>query len=103
VVDVFGEEATVSVHDDGPGIPEERWPYLFEPLYEPHPVGGQGYVGVVSLGLYLARRIVEEHEGRIWFETKQGSGTTFHVAIPRAEPVAGEDDSPGGRGTGLTA
>ena len=83
-LDVGAEEgeALVSVHDQGLGIPEERWPHLFEPFYEPHPAGGMGYVGVVSLGLYLARRIVEEHGGRIWFETEPGVGSTFHIALP---------------------
>jgi signal transduction histidine kinase len=89
-VDAAGVEAVVSVRDYGLGIPEERWPYLFEPLFEPHPAGALGYVGVVSLGLYLARRIVEEHEGRIWFATHEGEGTTFNIAIPLAEAPAAE-------------
>lgn len=94
-VEVVGGEAVVSVSDRGLGIPEERWPYLFEPLYEPHPAGGRGYVGVVSLGLYLARRIVEEHGGRIWFETRRDEGTTFYVALPLADDVAPESADPG--------
>lgn len=72
------------MRDYGHGIPRERWPHLFEPLYEPRPAGDVGYVGTVSLGLYMARRIVEQHGGRVWFESKEGESSTFFVALPLA-------------------
>lgn len=79
-----GREVVVGVHDHGAGIPADRQPHVFEPLYEPQPSGAPGYVGIVGLGLYLGKRIVEEHGGRIWFETGDGKGTTFRVALPAA-------------------
>ncbi|ATB32145.1 ATP-binding protein [Melittangium boletus] len=75
-------EAVVSVHDQGPGIPPERQPHVFEPLYEPLPSGAPGYVGMVGLGLHLSSRIIEAHGGRIWLESTPGQGTTFCFSLP---------------------
>ncbi|WP_224247506.1 ATP-binding protein [Hyalangium gracile] len=78
-------EAVVSVRDQGPGIPPERQPHVFEPLYEPLPPGATGYTGVVGLGLHLSWQIVEAHGGRIWLESQPGEGTTFCFSIPLGE------------------
>jgi PAS domain S-box-containing protein len=75
-------EAVVSVHDRGPGIPPERQPHVFEPLYEPLPPGAPGYVGLVGLGLHLSARIVEAHGGRIWLESTPEQGSTFCFSLP---------------------
>ena len=82
------EEAVVSVMDDGPGVPEEEIPRIFEHLFrgritvqDPNnPIEGTG------LGLSLAKTIVEQHGGRIWVETEEGEGSTFSFALPR-EPT----------------
>ncbi|WP_224363548.1 ATP-binding protein [Hyalangium versicolor] len=78
-------EAVVSVRDQGPGIPPERQPHVFEPLYEPLPPGATGYTGVVGLGLHLSWQIVEAHGGRIWLESQPGEGTTFCFSVPMGE------------------
>lgn len=78
-------EAVVSVRDHGPGIPPERQPHVFEPMYEPVPPGAMGYTGVVGLGLHLSWQIIEAHRGRIWLESAQGEGTTFCFSIPLGE------------------
>ena len=77
--------AVVSVRDHGPGIPPERQPHVFEPLYEPLPPGATGYTGVVGLGLHLSWQIIEAHGGRIWLESSPGEGTTFCFSIPLGE------------------
>jgi signal transduction histidine kinase len=77
-----GREVVVSVRDHGPGIPPERQPHVFEPLYEPLPPGATGYVGVVGLGLHLSWQIVEAHGGRIWVESEPGEGATYHFSLP---------------------
>lgn len=79
------QAAVVSVRDHGPGIPPERQPHVFEPLYEPLPPGATGYTGVVGLGLHLSWQIVEAHGGRIWLESAPGDGTTFCFSLPLGE------------------
>ena len=78
-------EALVSVSDHGPGIPPERQPHVFEPLYEPLPPGADGYSGVVGLGLHLSCQIIEAHAGRIWVESTPGEGATFRFSVPLDE------------------
>ncbi|HYO51862.1 ATP-binding protein [Archangium sp.] len=85
-----GGEAMVSVQDHGPGIPPERQPHVFEPLYEPLPPGTPGYTGVVGLGLRLSRQIIEAHGGHIGLVSSPGTGSTFSFSIPLAEASSEE-------------
>lgn len=73
------EDATVTVSDTGRGIPAENLPNIFRPFYT---TKGNG----TGLGLSLARRIVEEHHGRIEVESS-GKGTTFSVTLPLHQPA----------------
>jgi len=79
----------VAVRDHGPGIPPERQRHVFEPFYEPVPPGASGYTGVVSLGLYLSRRIVEAHRGRISVQSTPGEGAIFSLSLPKPGPEGG--------------
>jgi signal transduction histidine kinase len=87
-VDFDEDEIHVSVSDNGPGIPEDEIPRVFEHLFrgrvtvrDPNnPIEGTG------LGLALAKTVVEQHGGRIWVTSKPGEGSTFHVTLPR-EPT----------------
>ena len=78
-------EGVVSVRDHGVGITRDRQPYVFEPFYELVPAGEPGYLGIVPLGLYLSKQIVEAHGGRIWFESTPGQGSTFSFSLPLAK------------------
>jgi signal transduction histidine kinase len=73
--------AVVEVADNGRGIPPENLPNIFRPFYT---TKGDG----TGLGLSLARRIVEDHQGRIDVASTIGKGTTFAVVLPlkRATP-----------------
>ncbi|NIN64115.1 MAG: GAF domain-containing protein [Anaerolineae bacterium] len=79
-----------TVADDGPGIPEAEHERIFEKFYVVN--DGRGLAGV-GLGLYIARQLVELHDGRIWVESVPGEGSRFHVAIPkkREEPYPSVD------------
>jgi hypothetical protein len=76
-----GATAVVEVSDNGRGIPPDHLPNIFRPFYT---TKGDG----TGLGLSLARRIVEDHQGRIDVTSAVGQGTTFAVLLPlrRAEP-----------------
>src|SRR5208337_4543252 len=73
--------ASVVVSDTGRGIPAQHLPNIFRPFYT---TKGNG----TGLGLSLARRIVEEHHGRIEVSSKLGKGTTFSVSLPLRQGVA---------------
>ncbi len=76
------DEAVVSVTDQGVGIPRERQQHVFEPFFEPVPPGAPGYLGLISLGLNLSRRIIEAHGGRLWLVSEPGHGSTFSFGLP---------------------
>jgi PAS domain S-box-containing protein len=78
-------EGLVAVQDHGVGIPKDRQAHIFEPFYEPVPSGTPGYRGIVALGLYLSKLIVERQGGRIWLESEVGQGSTFFFALPLAK------------------
>ncbi|MHB1132873.1 MAG: sensor histidine kinase [Chloroflexota bacterium] len=80
-------EAVVAVRDQGIGIPPERQQHVFEPFYEAVPSGQPGYQSTVSLGLYVGKRVVEAHRGRIWVKSESGSGSTFFFTLPLAPYV----------------
>jgi PAS domain S-box-containing protein len=78
-------EAVVRVRDQGPGIPAEYLPHLFERFYRVPGVEVRSGSGVgLGVGLYLAKSIVERHSGRIWVESEPGKGSTFIFALPLA-------------------
>jgi two-component system sensor histidine kinase KdpD len=68
------------VADRGPGVPEVQLEAIFERFRQ-----GEGPVreaGTVGLGLAIARRIVQEHKGRIWAENREEGGARFCFALP---------------------
>lgn len=89
VVDGIGE-VVVEVIDDGPGIAPGEVERVFDGQFGRRP-GDEG----AGLGLYIARRIVEAHGGRIWAESPfpvgSDRGSRFAIALPKAgEPSASE-------------
>lgn len=83
-----GRDAVVDVTHHGVVIPPERERFAFEPFYELIQGGSPGYTGLVSLGLYLSRQIVEAHGGRIWLASSPSGCATFSFSIPVA-PTTG--------------
>jgi two-component system NtrC family sensor kinase len=71
-----GDEVIVSFIDNGPGIPAEILPWIFEPLFTTKKVGeGTG------IGLNICKKIIERHHGRINVQSKPGQ-TQFWVCLP---------------------
>ncbi len=77
-----GPHWVFSVADNGIGIPSaalDRVFLLFQRLNAKPDAEGSG------IGLALVRKIVEEHDGRVWAASVPGEGSTFHVALPAKE------------------
>jgi signal transduction histidine kinase len=73
----------VKIKDNGPGIPPDILPRIWDPFFTTKDVGeGTG------LGLSIVHELVERHSGTIECETKVGTGTVFTVKLPRQIPVA---------------
>jgi len=85
-----GDELMLAVSDHGLGMSPEAKARLFEPFRRGLSLGG---IPGVGLGLYVARRIVEAHRGRIEVESSLGTGSTFRVFLPAQ--VAGEASKKG--------
>jgi NtrC-family two-component system sensor histidine kinase KinB len=79
--------ARVIVSDTGPGIDEAVLPRIFEP-YAQFP-NEPARAGSAGLGLYIAKEIVEAHNGRIFADSRRGAGSSFTVEIPIREEVIG--------------
>jgi signal transduction histidine kinase len=79
-VTVKGREAVVSVKDEGVGIPEEKQGRIFERFYRAHTKTPYDYGGM-GVGLYISREIVKRHGGRMWFESREGVGSTFAFSL----------------------
>jgi two-component system, NtrC family, sensor histidine kinase KinB len=84
-----GDEMRISVQDRGKGIAPEDQPLLFQRFFRAGNSGGKKGIG---LGLYITRRLVEAHGGRVWVESEPGKGSIFTISLPLR---ADEDQWPG--------
>lgn len=77
-------EVIVLVKDTGIGIDKESQAHLFEKFHQigrfdhQEPVEQQG----TGLGLYISKKLIELHQGRIWLESELDKGTTFYFSLP---------------------
>ena len=79
--DMRANIALLCVRDYGIGIPAYQQGRIFSRFMRAdnahaHNIGGTG------LGLYICRELIEHHNGRIWFESVEGQGSTFYVSLP---------------------
>ena len=72
-------EARIRVIDRGPGLTEAQLRRIFDPFERGASQSGTG------LGLTIARGFAEANGGRVWAESKEGSGASFVLAFPLAE------------------
>jgi len=74
-------EIIVSVQDFGIGISNEQKNKIFDKLYQVTGNDEKTYPGL-GMGLYISKEIVKRHHGKIWVESKKGSGSTFYFSLP---------------------
>jgi signal transduction histidine kinase len=79
-----GRSLIVTFTDQGPGIPPESLPLIFERFYRIRTEKATG----TGLGLYICKQIIEAHRGKIWAESTPGQGTTFFIELP-INPIHG--------------
>jgi signal transduction histidine kinase len=82
--ETLGNEVSVTVADEGIGIPLRDQERIFERFYKVEdslakPTQGTG------LGLYIGKTIIEAHGGRIWVESELGKGSRFTFTLPMGE------------------
>ncbi|HNP72216.1 MAG TPA: ATP-binding protein [Kouleothrix sp.] len=76
-----GNRLRIDIRDTGVGISEDARRYIFTPFFRAdNPLRDE--VGGTGLGLSITKRLVELHGGEIWFDTNEGSGTTFSFTLP---------------------
>lgn len=71
----------MSIKDNGIGIPAEDLKHIFTRFYRVDHARSRA-MGGTGLGLAISREVIEQHEGKIWAESKERSGTTFYIALP---------------------
>jgi PAS domain S-box-containing protein len=92
---IHGDHVRLTVTDDGLGIPDAKLNHIFDRMYKVDEARSRGGLG---LGLAIARRIVELHQGHIEVVSKEDVGSVFTIVLPR-KPVLTEpipDDAANG-------
>ena len=76
-----GDKVQFKIEDDGIGVPKEDQKYVFNKFFRSKNAAEYQVRGT-GLSLYIARQIIEQSGGKIWFESEQGRGTTFWFTLP---------------------
>ena len=85
IVTIWEEEAArsiiISVADHGIGIPEAQKAHMFGRFMRADNARAWGITGS-GLGLYICRELIQRHDGQLWFESEEGTGSTFYLTLP---------------------
>lgn len=77
-------EIVFSIKDTGVGIPRDQQQRVFTKFFRGSNVQRMDTEGT-GLGLFISKNIIEAHDGRIWFESEEGKGSTFYMVLPVKE------------------
>ena len=82
-------EATITVTDNGPGIPPDKHEEVFEEFRQVLNASGAAPPGT-GLGLAICRRMIDYLGGRIWVESAPPDGATFRFTVPNSGSAPAE-------------
>lgn len=80
-VNASNSELTITVTDHGVGIPPEHHDNIFGRFYRVYEEDDKTFPGL-GIGLYISNQIVTRHNGRMWFTSKPGAGSSFFFTLP---------------------
>jgi two-component system sensor histidine kinase VicK len=84
ILDRTEEGVVLTVADDGIGIPASDTDKIFDKFYRVDNPATRSKGGT-GLGLAITKELVSLHDGRIWVDSEEGKGSSFHVVLPAAE------------------
>lgn len=71
----------VAIKDTGVGIPKFQQKHIFQKFFRSDNIMKHQTIGT-GLGLFIAKAVIEQSNGQIWFESEEGKGTTFYFTLP---------------------
>jgi len=80
----------ISVKDTGLGIPKDKLKKIFDPYFQ---LKKEDAFKGHGLGLTIVKHIVEAHHGKVWAESTEGTGSSFHVMLPKFSESKDTDDT----------
>lgn len=86
------DEIRFSVTDTGMGIPHAQQSRIFEKLFRADNVVKADTQGS-GIGLYISKNTVDSWGGKLWFQSEEGKGTTFHFTVPRIMEKMGDEEN----------
>lgn len=81
-----GDFVQIELEDNGKGIGAKELPYIFERFYRTD-ASRNSSTGGSGIGLSIVKKIVEEHGGKIWATSKEGTGTVMYFVIRKYQEV----------------
>ncbi len=81
-----GNNVQISIRDNGIGIPADMKERVFNMFTDAKRTGTIGEKSF-GLGLSICKQIIEKHNGKIWFESHLGKGTTFYIRLPKPKKM----------------
>lgn len=74
-------ELIISIKNGGVNIPREEFDKIFTKFFKSNQAS-QHKINAVGLGLYISKNIIDQHNGKIWFESEENQRTTFYISLP---------------------
>lgn len=96
-----GDNVCFEVTDNGIGVPKEQQQKLFTKFYRAENARSTRPDGT-GLGLFMAKKVIEDHHGEIIFHSEEGRGSTFGFRLPKKAKITKNEDSASGLGTDIS-